>query len=66
VLVNCVTANHSRGCDGGDPTAAFSYILSRGITDDSCSNYLAKNEACISLGRVVALHHRSTTVLQIR
>jgi cathepsin X len=46
VLVDCVTANHSKGCHGGDPTAAYSYILGSGITDDSCSNYLAKNEQC--------------------
>ena len=44
--VDCVQANHSRGCNGGDPTAAYSYILEHGITDDSCSNYLAKNEQC--------------------
>jgi cathepsin X len=49
VLVNCVTANHSKGCQGGDPTAAYSYILASGITDDSCSNYLAKNEACTAM-----------------
>jgi len=47
VLVDCVRANHTKGCDGGDPTAAYSYILDQGITDDSCSNYLAKNEQCL-------------------
>ena len=49
VLVNCVTANQSHGCNGGDPTAAYSWILANGITDDSCSNYLAKNEACSAI-----------------
>ena len=47
VLVDCVRANNTKGCDGGDPTAAYSYILDQGITDDSCSNYLAKNEQCL-------------------
>ena len=46
VLVNCVTANNSAGCNGGDPTAAFSWIKDNGITDDTCMNYLAKNEKC--------------------
>lgn len=46
VLVDCVTANSSHGCQGGDPTAAYSWILANGITDDTCMNYLAKNEAC--------------------
>lgn len=49
VLVNCVTANNTHGCNGGDPTAAFSWILENGITDDTCMNYLAKNEACTDI-----------------
>lgn len=39
VLVDCVKANGSNGCSGGDPTAAYSYILEHGIPDETCSNY---------------------------
>lgn len=46
VLVDCVTANNTHGCQGGDPTAAYSWILANGVTDDTCSIYTAKNEAC--------------------
>lgn len=46
VLVNCVSANSTNGCYGGDPTAAFSWIAANGITDDSCQNYVAANEQC--------------------
>jgi len=49
VLINCVTANSSAGCQGGDPTAAYSWILDNGITDDTCMNYLAANENCTAI-----------------
>jgi len=49
VLINCVTANSTIGCGGGDPTAAYSYVYSNGITDDTCMNYLAQNEACTDI-----------------
>ena len=39
-------ANNSKGCDGGDPTAAYSWILQNGIPDDTCTNYLAKTQKC--------------------
>jgi len=42
-LVNCVTANNSNGCRGGDPTAAYSYIAANGIVDETCQNYQAKD-----------------------
>ena len=42
----CVQANNTHGCQGGDPTAAYSWILANGVTDDTCSIYIAKNEAC--------------------
>lgn len=45
VLVDCVKANGSNGCSGGDPTAAYSYILDHGIPDETCSNY----EVCACL-----------------
>ena len=32
-------ANGTNGCNGGDPTAAYSYILDHGIPDETCSNY---------------------------
>jgi len=46
VLVNCVTANQTQGCQGGDPTAAYSWIYDNGVTDDTCMNYVAQNQAC--------------------
>lgn len=49
VLINCVTANSSQGCQGGDPTAAYSWILANGITDDTCMNYLAANQNCSAI-----------------
>ena len=39
VLVDCVNANGTNGCNGGNPTAAYSYILEHGIPDETCSNY---------------------------
>ena len=32
-------ANGTNGCNGGDPTAAYAYILDHGIPDETCSNY---------------------------
>jgi len=49
VLVNCVTANSTNGCYGGDPTAAYSWIAANGLTDDSCQNYVAANEQCTDI-----------------
>jgi cathepsin X len=46
VLVDCVKANSSNGCSGGDPTAAYSYIYENGITDETCSNYRALDGTC--------------------
>ncbi|EDQ84610.1 uncharacterized protein MONBRDRAFT_34651 [Monosiga brevicollis MX1] len=46
VLVNCVTANETHGCEGGDPTAAHNWIYENGIPDETCTNYLAKDEVC--------------------
>ncbi|EGD81387.1 cathepsin Z [Salpingoeca rosetta] len=46
VLVDCVTLNNTHGCEGGDPTAAYSYILQNGIPDETCTNYLAKDQTC--------------------
>ena len=41
MLVNCVTGNHSHGCNGGDTSAAFAYMASAGVPDESCQNYEA-------------------------
>jgi len=46
VLVNCVTGNETYGCRGGDPTAAYSWVAQNGLTDDTCSNYQAKDFEC--------------------
>ena len=41
-------ANKSHGCGGGDPTAAYAWILQNGgIGDDTCTNYLAATEQCV-------------------
>jgi cathepsin X len=48
VLVDCVKDN-SHGCEGGDPNAAFEYIMERGITDESCSPYTAADNECSAL-----------------
>ena len=46
VLIDCVTQNKSHGCEGGDPTAAYSWILANGIPDETCTNYLAADQTC--------------------
>jgi len=48
VIVNCAKANQSNGCNGGDPTAAHNWIYLNGITDDSCMNYVAQTQSCVS------------------
>ena len=40
--------NNSHGCEGGDPTAAYSWILQNGIPDDTCTNYLAADQQCVA------------------
>lgn len=49
VLVNCVRANSSMGCSGGDPTAAYSYILEHGVPGETCAPYQAKDLECSAL-----------------
>jgi len=46
VLINCVTGNGTQGCNGGDPTAAYDYVLHAGLPDETCTNYVAKTEDC--------------------
>lgn len=45
VLVDCVQEN-SHGCSGGDPNAAFEWLMKHPITDESCSPYLATDDVC--------------------
>ena len=49
VLVDCVSANQSNGCSGGDPTAAYSWVYENGQTDATCSPYTAKDGDCSDL-----------------
>ena len=43
-----IKANNSHGCEGGDPTAAYAWILQNGgIGDDTCTNYLAADQKCV-------------------
>lgn len=39
-------AGPSRGCSGGSPDAAFAWAASHGLTDATCSPYLAKDAVC--------------------
>jgi cathepsin X len=41
LLINCVTANSTNGCRGGDPAAAYSYIAENFAVDETCQNYQA-------------------------
>lgn len=51
VLVDCVKANGTNGCNGGDPTAAYAYILDHGVPDETCSNYEVTASLTTSLVR---------------
>ena len=47
--VNCSSLpspSQESSCEGGDPSAAYAWILKSGIPDDSCTNYLAKDQQC--------------------
>ncbi|KJE88537.1 papain family cysteine protease [Capsaspora owczarzaki ATCC 30864] len=46
ILINCVTANQTQGCNGGDPLAAYAWIAVNGIHDDTGTWYEAKNLPC--------------------
>ena len=41
-----MTLNQTHGCEGGDPTAAYSWMFQNGIPDETCTNYLAKDQTC--------------------
>ena len=40
-------ALQNSSCSGGDPTTAYEYILKNGVPDDTCTNYLAKDQDCL-------------------
>jgi len=46
VMVDCVTGGGSQGCSGGDPTAAYAWVLANGISDESCAPYQALDGKC--------------------
>jgi len=43
MLLNCRAGG---SCTGGDPAGAYAYIHRRGITDETCQNYQAKEYSC--------------------
>ena len=49
-LVNCVSANETNGCRGGDPTAANSWMQENDVPDITCQAYQAKDLACDAMG----------------
>ncbi|GAQ86878.1 Cysteine proteinases superfamily protein [Klebsormidium nitens] len=49
VLVNCVTDDDTKGCNGGSPTAAYAWIAKNGLSDETCQNYQAKDLSCSAL-----------------
>lgn len=49
-LVNCVTANETNGCRGGDPTAANSWMQENPVPDITCQAYQSKDLACDAMG----------------
>ena len=49
VLVNCVTANETKGCRGGDPTAAYEWMEEQDVPDETCQAYQAKDLECSDL-----------------
>jgi cathepsin X len=49
VVVDCVTAGNSHGCNGGDPTSAYDWMMKNGLPDDTCSPYRAHTEDCSAI-----------------
>lgn len=50
VIVNCVTANESQGCNGGEPLAAFAWMNENKVPDITCQQYQAKDLQCNAVG----------------
>jgi cathepsin X len=51
VLVDCVEEGDTRGCSGGDPTAAYAWMAKNGVTDETCQNYQAEDAICDAFHR---------------
>ena len=51
VLVDCVEEGDTRGCSGGDPTAAYAWMAKNGVTDETCQNYQAEDAVCDAFHR---------------
>merc|ERR1712216_640803 len=49
-LVNCVTEDSSRGCDGGGSYGANVYAFKKGAVDSSCLAYTAETHKCDGMG----------------
>jgi cathepsin X len=50
VILNCGT--HIAGsCDGGDGGAAYEYVHDRGVPEDTCQQYKARDDACSSINQ---------------
>ena len=49
-LVNCVSANETNGCRGGDPTAANSWMQANPVPDITCQAYQSKDLSCDAMG----------------
>jgi len=49
-LLNCVSANETNGCRGGDPTAANSWMQANPVPDITCQAYQSKDLTCDSMG----------------
>eukprot|EP00898_Chlorokybus_atmophyticus_P007205 jgi/Chlat1/7486/Chrsp60S06999 len=51
VVVDCVRGGGSKGCNGGDPTAAYAWMKHNGVPDDTCQNYQARDLPCSIMTR---------------
>ena len=48
-LINCVRANNTHGCRGGDSGEVYEWIYENGVPDVTCLNYVARDEKCVPL-----------------
>eukprot|EP00897_Mesotaenium_endlicherianum_P007528 jgi/Mesen1/6803/ME000035S06180 len=49
VLVNCVTDLGSVGCNGGEPTAVYAWMVDNGLPDETCASYEALDKKCTAI-----------------